>query len=183
MNGSVSRPAGKLDAPTTSESAATAESLMAASATAAAQSINKFTQALKADNKFQRKTALEQMRKQLTDSCQALRSIHTPPPAAVVIYSPDAIRTILKSAFALWSDPIEKCRELAVEMVSLVLEDSALTPSSSTPAWDADTTSLCIMSLWQRLGGKESKEAVFISRNKYNLKGNRLFLYFNKGNL
>ena len=111
------------------------------------QSLNKFTQGIKDGSKFQRKDALEKMKKQVLNS-------FTPPTTTsfTLIYTPDALKSILKAALNILNDAIEKCRELACDLITIILENA------STSTWDNDMTSATIMALFQRLGGHNIKE-------------------------
>ena len=117
------------------------------SSLAATQLINKFMQGIKDESKFQRKNSLEAIKKQINDSFKSNDK-------NVIKFNSEAIKTILKSTLNLWSDPIEKCRELSLEIVKMVLEFSL----TDTSFWDNDVTGMIIMQLHQRLGGKDVKE-------------------------
>ena len=108
------------------------------------QSLNKFSQGLKESSKFQRKNALETMKKQLIDSFSQDPS--------KIIYTPESIRIIFKSTLTVLADPMEKCRELGSEIISIILQKSDKT------TWNGELTSSLILTLAQRLGGKEVKE-------------------------
>jgi dynein assembly factor 5 len=112
------------------------------------QSLNKFSQGIKDESKIQRKNAIESMRKQLAESFKANSS-----PTAIK-FPFETVKTVLKSILNALNDPMEKCRELSCEIIKLVLDYS----NSNTDFWDNDLTSMLIMTLNQRLGGKEVKE-------------------------
>lgn len=110
--------------------------------TAANQAINKFNQGLKDGSKFQRKNALETMKKQIIDSL----SKKSPD----LIYTDESIKYVYKATLNILSDQIEKCREIAAEIIAAILEQFE--------NWDNDMTTLIIMTCMQRLSGKEVKE-------------------------
>lgn len=107
------------------------------------QSLNKFTQGLKDTSKFQRKAALEKIKKQIETSYDSNE-------ANVLKFTPESIKSVFKESINVLNDPIEKCRELTCELISLILEKGD---------WDTDMSGLLIMSLFQRLGGNNIKES------------------------
>jgi dynein assembly factor 5, axonemal len=119
------------------------ESTSSSLPSAIAQSLNKFNQGLKDENKFQRKNALESMKKQLAESFKASTDVTTKFPFEIT-------KTILRSTLNAWNDSVEKCRECSCEIVKIILEN--------LQNWDTDMTSMLLMTLYQRLGGKDVKE-------------------------
>lgn len=109
-----------------------------------AQSLNKFNQALKDDNKMQRINALKKILSQLKTSYKT-----TDP--TVLKFTTEAVKSIFKASLNVLNDPIEKCRELTCELLLLVLE--------SEQSWDADMTGSLVMIAFQRLGGSVVKES------------------------
>ena len=112
--------------------------------TAVTQALNKFNQGLKDGSKFQRKSALETMKKQLTEFLKSKS-------ACELIYPDDSIKYIFKTTLTILNDQIEKCREIACEIISQILENFE--------SWDNEMTTMLIMNLVQRLAGKEVKES------------------------
>lgn len=106
------------------------------------QSLNRFNQSLKDNNKITRKNALESMKKQLVENFK---------PSVDIKFTDESIHVVFKWTLNLWNDPIEKCRELSVEIVKQILENYQ--------NWDDEMSSSLIMSLFQRLAGKEVKES------------------------
>jgi len=112
--------------------------------TAVTQSLNKFNQGLKDGSKFQRKSALETMKKQLIESLTKSKS-------SELIYPDDSIKYVFKITLTILNDQIEKCREIASEVIFQILEHFE--------SWDNEMTTMLIMTLVQRLAGKEVKES------------------------
>ena len=111
--------------------------------TLVAQALNKFNQGLKDGSKFQRKQALETMKKQITES-------FTTTSKTDLIYSDESVKYIFKTTLTILSDQIEKCREIACDILSEILENFN--------NWDNEMTTMTIMTVMQRLGGKDIKE-------------------------
>lgn len=107
------------------------------------QSLNKFTQGLKDGSKFQRKNALETMKKQINDSLNKSKTTD-------LVYSDESVKYVFRTTLTILNDQIEKCRELAAEIVLLVLEKYT--------EWNNDMTTMTIMTIMQRVGGKDVKE-------------------------
>jgi dynein assembly factor 5, axonemal len=106
------------------------------------QILNKFQQGIKDDNKFKRKNALETIKKELTtflcskdDKKVEITSI--------------ALKQIFKSVVTMVSDSAEKCREVACQIIVLMLDNN------SRIEWSNEMTSSLVMVLNQRLGGKD----------------------------
>jgi dynein assembly factor 5 len=110
------------------------------------QSLNKYVQGIKDENKFKRKSALELMKKQLIDSFKA--------PAGGFKYTPESLKTVLRLTLGIVSDSAEKCREIACDILDVLLENEP----STNGFWDTDMTSMTLMQLHQRLSGREVKE-------------------------
>ena len=109
------------------------------------QSLNRFEQGIKDESKFKRRNALEQMKKQLVDSFKQTSAFK---------YTPDSLKAILRLTLNLVADSAEKCREAACEILDTMLENE-----SKHHFWDHDMSSMTIMTLYQRLSGKEVKES------------------------
>jgi dynein assembly factor 5 len=114
------------------------------SSTALNQLLNKFTQGIKEESKIQRKNALEFMLKQLKNYFNQKSARED------IKFTLDSLKVILKLSLSLCNDQAEKCRELANEQIKLILEKSN--------EWDNDMTTMVLMTLYQRIGGKEIKE-------------------------
>ena len=108
------------------------------------QSLNKFTQGLKDTSKFQRKGALEKIKKQIETSFDSNDEPN------VIKFTPESVKSVFKASLNVLNDPIEKCRELTCELISLILEKGD---------WDTDMSSSLIITLFQRLGGLNVKES------------------------
>ena len=85
---------------------------------AIAQSLNKFNQGVKDDNKFQRKNALETMKKQLAESFKTTTTDSS------LKYPSETVKHILRSSLNALNDQVEKCRECACDLVKLILEQA-----------------------------------------------------------
>jgi hypothetical protein len=109
-----------------------------------AQSLNRFNQALKDDNKMQRINALKKVLSQMSSSYKT-----TDP--TVLKFTTEAVKSIFKTSLNVLNDPIEKCRELTCELLLLVLE--------CEQSWDAEMTGSLVMIVFQRLGGSVVKES------------------------
>jgi dynein assembly factor 5 len=107
------------------------------------QALNKFTQSLKDTNKITRKNGLECLKKQINESFK-------PTSSTVLKFSDDSLKLILKLNLNILNDQAEKCREISVDIVKILLENFK--------NWDEESTSSVIMSIFQRLDGKEVKE-------------------------
>jgi dynein assembly factor 5 len=118
------------------------------------QSLNRFMQGIKDESKFKRKSALEQMKKQLQDSFKSTSSSNSAP--ATLVYTSDCLKSILKIILNILNDQMEKCREIACEIITIYLENDST--QSGLQFWDHDMSSMTLTSLFQRLGGKDVKE-------------------------
>ena len=124
--------------------------------------VNKFMQGIKDENKFKRRSALDTMLKELLASFTASASA---PTTSALRFNADTAKFVVRSTLVMCSDPIEKCRELALAIVSAVLEHSASKSSSSSSAgleneafWHTDLTGLVITCMHERLAGHDVKE-------------------------
>lgn len=110
------------------------------------QTLNRFAQGCKDESKFKRKAALEQIKKQLVESFNATTT-------SSVQFSPESLKTVLRLTLSELNDQMEKCREIADEIVDLMIESD-----KGDSYWDADMSAMTLMAIYQRIGGKDIKE-------------------------
>ncbi len=104
------------------------------------QALNKFLQGIRDESKFSRKRALETIKTQLSASFAG----------SDMTFTRDAIKGIYKASLTMIADPMERCRECACEIIMCILAHG--------DPWDGDMTASAVMTLMQRLGGKEVSE-------------------------
>lgn len=115
--------------------------------TAVAQALNKFIQAQKDTSKIARKNSLEALKKQLVDNFKADSQ-------SALNFPDESLKLVLKMCLSSLSDAAEKCRELSADIVRLLLENDG----KKSTFWTDESTSSVVMTLNQRLGGREVKE-------------------------
>lgn len=118
--------------------------LTGTASSAVSQALNKFVQSQKDSNKMVRKNSIDALKKQLIESFKPTKS------ASALDFSNESLKFILKMILTTLSDSAEKCRELSADILKILLENMS--------CWSDESTSIVILSLNQRLGGREVKE-------------------------
>ncbi|RNA08753.1 dynein assembly factor axonemal-like, partial [Brachionus plicatilis] len=106
------------------------------------QCLNKFNQSIKDESKIQRKNALESIKKQLIEFFRN--------PNASIQFTAESLDHILNQVLNLFTDPMERCRELSCDIAKLLMEKNQY--------WDLNMTGMVVMCVFQRLGAKDIKE-------------------------
>lgn len=106
------------------------------------QALNKFSQGIKDESKIQRKNALESIKKQLIEFFRN--------PNASVQFTVESLEHVLNQVLNMLADPMERCREISCDIALLLMQKNH--------SWDSNMSGMLIMSVFQRLGGKDVKE-------------------------